>query len=74
MGFTSRSISKGQPDIYNQTGQDVESKQGQRQGEPGQARPFIVARATPMDNETATMPHRKDQRPDKGKLTTAKKV
>jgi RNA polymerase sigma-70 factor (ECF subfamily) len=39
---------------------------------PGQ--PFIVARQTRSDNEAAITPHLKDQRPDKGKLTQAKKV
>jgi RNA polymerase sigma-70 factor, ECF subfamily len=40
---------------------------------PGQ--PFIVPRETPRtDNEAAITPHLKNQRPDKGKLTQAKKV
>jgi RNA polymerase sigma-70 factor (ECF subfamily) len=39
---------------------------------PGQ--PFIVARETRPDNEAATTPHQNDQRPNKGKLTQAKKV
>src|ERR1700753_630876 len=39
---------------------------------PGQ--PYIVARQPRTDNEAATTPHQNNQRPDKGKLTQAKKV
>jgi RNA polymerase sigma-70 factor, ECF subfamily len=39
---------------------------------PGQ--PFIVSSQPRTDNEAAITPHLKNQRPDKGKLTQAKKV
>jgi RNA polymerase sigma-70 factor, ECF subfamily len=55
---------------YKKSGQN----QGQNRKEPGQDRPFIVAGATRTDNEAATKPHPKEERPQKVKLTQAKKV
>src|SRR5438270_3383564 len=49
-------------------------KSGQNRKEPGPGRPFIVSGATRADNEAATKPHPKEQRPQKVKLTQAKKV
>lgn len=78
MGLTvRRSSGKGQVVIYNGTGpggyeESVGNRDGQGPGGPEQ--PFIVVRATRMDNEAATKPHPKEQRPQKGKLTQAKKV
>jgi RNA polymerase sigma-70 factor, ECF subfamily len=48
--------------------------QGQNQKDTGQSGPFIVARAARTDNEAATLPHPKKERPQKVKLTQAKKV
>src|SRR5882724_4997028 len=78
MGLTvRRSSGKGQALIYNKAGQgQILNGAGQspRQTETGQGGPFIVAGANPMDNEPATKPHPKDERPQMGKLTQAKKV
>jgi len=73
MGFiASRLSGRGQPSPAVETGQ------GQAGGRPGLGGPFIVNNhgqtVDPTDNEAATMPHLKKQRPDKGKLTQAKKV
>lgn len=56
-----------------ESGQGLSKKPEQTQQEPGRRGPFIVAR-TRMDNEAATLPHRMEQRPQKVKLTQAKKV
>src|SRR5947209_2232792 len=55
---------------YKESGQKLD----QNRKEPGLGRPFIVSRATRADNEAATKPHPKEQRPQKVKLTQAKKV
>jgi RNA polymerase sigma-70 factor (ECF subfamily) len=55
-------------------GQNQGQIQSQDQKEPGLGRPFIMARATGTDNEAATKPHPKEERPQKVKLTQAKKV
>src|SRR5437764_967739 len=39
--------------------------QGQNREEPGQGGPFMVAGATRVDNEAATLPHPKEERPQK---------
>src|ERR1700731_4387450 len=78
MGLTTRrSSGKVQVVIYNGAGpggNEAGTVNGYSQGPSGPGQPFIVARATPMDNEAATKPHPKEQRPQKGKLTQAKKV
>lgn len=48
--------------------------QGQNQIEPGRSRPFIKVGQAQTDNEAATKPHPKEERPQKVKLTQAKKV
>src|ERR1041385_2180577 len=69
MGLTaSRSAGRGQPKP------SVETGQGQAGGRPGLGGPFMVAGQARTDNEAGTLPHLRDQRPDKGKLTQAKKV
>lgn len=65
-------LSQHQKEPGKGPGQD--QKLGQNRKEPGQDGPFIVARATRMDNVAATLPHPKEQRPQKVKLTQAKKV
>src|ERR1700731_4464354 len=78
MGLTTRrSSGKVQVVIYNGAGpggNEAGTVNGYSQGPSGPGQPFIVARATPMDNEAATKPHPKEQRPQKGKLTQAKKI
>jgi RNA polymerase sigma-70 factor (ECF subfamily) len=73
MGLSvSRSSGRGQPRL------SVETGQGQAGGRPGLGGPFVINNhgqtGDPTDNEAATLPHLKNQRPDKGKLTQAKKV
>jgi RNA polymerase sigma-70 factor (ECF subfamily) len=73
MGLSvSRPSGRGQPRLSAETGQ------GQARGRPGLGRPFVINNhgqtGDPTDNEAATLPHLKNQRPDKGKLTQAKKV
>src|ERR1051325_10570181 len=48
--------------------------QGQNQQEPGQSGPFIMAGQARTDNEAATKPHPKEERPQKGKMKQAKKI
>src|SRR4029077_8141266 len=85
MGFTaSRSPGKERL-IYNGAGQGLgqnrienqgqnQQDQGQNQKDTGHGRPFIVAGQARVDNEPATKPHQNDERPQKVKLTQAKKV
>ncbi len=54
--------------------QDTRNRGGPPDTDRAPGKPFIVVQPVLADNETATMPHRNDQRPDKGKLTQAKKV
>ena len=69
MGLTqSRSQSRGQLRQYEGTGQR------QAGSEAGLGKAFIVARQARTDNEAATKPHPMEQRPEKVKLTQAKKV
>jgi RNA polymerase sigma-70 factor, ECF subfamily len=53
---------------------DLGQQPGPNRTGPGLGRPFIVSGATRTDNEAATKPHPKEQRPQKVKLTQAKKV
>jgi RNA polymerase sigma-70 factor, ECF subfamily len=63
-----------QPGELSQNYRELVEKLGQNRKEPGAGGPFMVARATRTDNEAATLPHPKEQRPQKVKLTQAKKV
>ena len=54
--------------------QEPNQKPGQSRKEPSQDGPFMVSGATRTDNEAATLPHPKEQRPQKVKLTQAKKI
>src|SRR5256885_1660278 len=73
MGLIQRqSPKKGQSGSFVDTGQNRTFIKTATNAAPG--RPFIVLRQARTDNEPATMPHPKNQRPDKGKLTQAKKV
>src|SRR4029077_4242569 len=64
--------SSGRGSLYTEIGRDLTDSE-EAPGQPFIA-PLIAHGQGRADNETATMPHRKDQRPDKGKLTQAKKV
>jgi RNA polymerase sigma-70 factor (ECF subfamily) len=58
-----------------QSGPSVVTLPGRTNANAAPGQPFIVPRPTPRtDNEAAITPHLKNQRPDKGKLTQAKKV
>ena len=59
-----------QKELEQESGQN----QGQNQLEPGFGGAFSVPGATGTDNEAATKPHPKEERPQKVKLTQAKKV
>jgi RNA polymerase sigma-70 factor, ECF subfamily len=77
-GQRSEQQSSNQKQSGQKSGQNPGQNQGQTQRqngkEPGAGGPFMVARATRTDNEAATLPHPKEQRPQKVKLTQAKKV
>jgi RNA polymerase sigma-70 factor, ECF subfamily len=77
-GQRSEQQSSNQKQSGQKSGQNPGQNQGQTQRqsgkEPGAGGPFIAARATRTDNEAATLPHPKEQRPQKVKLTQAKKV
>jgi RNA polymerase sigma-70 factor, ECF subfamily len=66
-------MGQNQQQLARKMGQTVAQK-GQNRKEPGLGRPFMAAGATRVDNEAATLPHPKEQRPQKVKLTQAKKV
>src|ERR1051326_6587064 len=57
----------------DQSRQELRPKSGHSQGrnqqEPGQSGPFIMAGQARTDNEAATKPHPKEERPQKVKLT-----
>ena len=57
-----------------ESGRKSGHSQRQNQQEPRQSGPFIMARPSRVDNEPATKPHPKEERPQKVKLTQAKKV
>src|SRR5215470_320782 len=80
-------LREAEPEASQRQKQGQESRlslvgRGEPEGKTTPGRPFLVASAGAFiaarpvlaDNETATMPHRNDQRPQKGKLTQAKKV
>jgi RNA polymerase sigma-70 factor (ECF subfamily) len=69
-GQPGRRQSWNQKEVKQKSGQN----QGQNQTEPAFTGPFSVAGATRTDNEAATKPHPKEERPQKVKLTQAKKV
>jgi RNA polymerase sigma-70 factor, ECF subfamily len=77
-GQRSEQQSSNQKQSGQKSGQNPGQNQGQTQRqngkEPGAGGPFIAARATRTDNEAATLPHPTEQRPQKVKLTQAKKV
>src|ERR1041385_1941929 len=76
LGQTESGRKSGQTKDQNR--QELRPKSGHSQGrnqqEPGQSGPFIMAGQARTDNEAATKPHPKEERPQKVKLTQAKKV
>jgi RNA polymerase sigma-70 factor (ECF subfamily) len=69
MGLSVKRVGgRGQLHANEESGPD----QAERKAGPG--KPFIAARGTGLDNEAATLPHPREQRPQKVKLTQTKKV
>src|SRR6476660_3056502 len=60
-----KELGQNQQQLGRKMGQKAGQKSSQNREEPELCKPIVVAGATQVDNEAATLPHPKEQRPQK---------